>query len=97
MQAAADECVGVARQDPADPPSGHFILVDIRPRTGIETFEEERNFVRKCMANGVMVSPASNYLYHTPGWLRVTFSVDRATLDVGLERLGKMLGEWKKQ
>ncbi|WOO77223.1 putative aminotransferase aclI [Vanrija pseudolonga] len=76
--------------------AGHFILVDIRPRTGITTFEEERNFVRKCMANGVMVSPASNYLYHTPGWLRVTFSVDRATLDVGLERLGKNLDEWKK-
>ncbi|KAL1413398.1 hypothetical protein Q8F55_001164 [Vanrija albida] len=76
--------------------AGHFILVDIRPRTGITTLDEERAFVRTCMANGVMVSPASNYNYHTPGWLRVTFSVDRAVLDVGLERLGKTLDEWGK-
>lgn len=58
-------------------------MIDGTQKLGIKTFEEELAFSRHCASHGVFVGIGQVYHAHEPGWLRVTFSVDRHTLEVG--------------
>lgn len=35
--------------------AGHFMLVDVRDRLNVKTFEDEKDIAVRCTANGVLV------------------------------------------
>jgi len=62
--------------------SGHFMMVDGTKALGLKTFPDELEFSRHCARHGVYVGIGQTYHAHEPGWLRVTFSVNRKVLEV---------------
>lgn len=70
----------------------HFMLVDARERLGIKTWDDEREINIKAAAKGVVIGLGRHYHYPIPGYLRVTFSVERSVLDLGLERFEEAVG-----
>lgn len=62
--------------------SGHFIIVDFREKLGIKTFDEERIFGRHAITHGVAVGIGQMYHFPTPGFARITFTIEPETLKV---------------
>ena len=52
----------------------------------------ERELTHKFIDGGVMLAPGSQYHYPTPGFFRMTFSVEPQALKVGLTRIEEVLG-----
>ncbi|MCO5549758.1 hypothetical protein L7F22_003231 [Adiantum nelumboides] len=52
----------------------------------------ERELTYKFLEGGVMLAPGSQYHYPTPGFFRLTFSIEPKALQVGLSRIEKVLG-----
>ncbi|KAH8085861.1 pyridoxal phosphate-dependent transferase [Filobasidium floriforme] len=71
--------------------AGHFVWVNLGPRIGIKTRDEETRVFQKLLDGGLYVAPGSAYHHKTPGWFRVTFSVPPENLEAGLERLEDLL------
>lgn len=88
------------------PEAAHFIFMDLRGylrevtdsgeklQTGVE---QETDLFYSFLQNGVYVAPATGYGYPIPGWFRFTFCMRRDYLDIGLERMAKVLNIRKKK
>lgn len=72
--------------------AGNFAWVNLGPILGIETADEEKRIFQKLLDGGVYVAPGSGYHNPVPGWYRITFSVARENLDVGLRKMEDILG-----
>lgn len=72
--------------------AGNFAWVNLAPILGIETADEEKRIFQKLLDGGVYVAPGSGYHNPVPGWYRITFSVARDNLDVGLKKMEDILG-----
>lgn len=72
--------------------SGNFIWVNLGGRLGFATAAEEKIVFQKLLDGGVYIAPGSAYHNPTAGWYRVTFSVARGNLDIGLARIEDLLG-----
>lgn len=46
----------------------------------------EANLISKCIANGVNIGRGSGFYTEEVGWFRLTFTMDKETLEKGLER-----------
>jgi bifunctional pyridoxal-dependent enzyme with beta-cystathionase and maltose regulon repressor activities len=68
-------------------------MIDGTKSLGLKTFADELAFSRHCAAHGVFVGIGQSYHAHEPGWLRVTFSVDRQVLETALGRLDRALAD----
>ncbi|WRT63638.1 uncharacterized protein IL334_000561 [Kwoniella shivajii] len=71
--------------------AGNFIWVNLGKTLGFDDALTEKKVFQKLLDGGVYIAPGSAYHYHIAGWYRVTFSVPRGNLMVGLEKLGQLL------
>lgn len=71
--------------------AGHFTMIDGSDVFRFKSFEEEKEFATLAHQMGVYCGVGGSYHQSEPGWLRVTFSVERKTLDLALERYDKAL------
>lgn len=53
--------------------------------------KRELRIAEICIDKGVMISPGTNYKSTEYGWFRVTFTVDKAMLKEGLQRIWRAL------
>ena len=51
----------------------------------------ETKLVSKCIANGVNIGRGSGFYTEEVGWFRLTFTMDKGTLEEGLERFRSVL------
>ncbi|KAI0173471.1 putative acc synthase [Hypoxylon sp. FL1284] len=49
--------------------------------------DRERKLHKRCFESGVGISPGSNYSSEQLGWFRISFTVEKQALDLGLQRL----------
>lgn len=66
--------------------------MNLGARLGFSTPVEEKAVFQKLLDGGVYIAPGSAYHNPTAGWYRITFSVARGNLDIGLDRIEKLLG-----
>ncbi|OWZ30063.1 hypothetical protein C356_06044 [Cryptococcus neoformans c45] len=76
----------------ADHNAGNFVWVNLGAALEFDDVTTEKRIFQKLLDGGVYIAPGSAYHYHIPGWYRVTFSVARDNLLVGLGRIEKLLG-----
>ncbi|KAL0243943.1 hypothetical protein I308_105206 [Cryptococcus tetragattii IND107] len=76
----------------ADHNAGNFVWVNLGAALEFEDVATEKQIFQKLLDGGVYIAPGSAYHYHIPGWYRVTFSVARDNLIIGLGRIEKLLG-----
>ncbi|TRX91993.1 hypothetical protein FHL15_007090 [Xylaria flabelliformis] len=53
--------------------------------------DRESDLLKRCLDNGVMISSGSSYSSEELGWFRISFTVEKQALHVGLQRLLKCL------
>ncbi|WVQ80398.1 hypothetical protein IAT38_002503 [Cryptococcus sp. DSM 104549] len=75
----------------ADSNAGNFIFVNLGARLNFTDAHTEKKVFQKLLDGGVYTAPGSAYHYDVVGWFRVTFSVPRDNLVVGLERIERLL------
>lgn len=75
--------------------AGHFLWLDVRQwcKGDKPTKDDEMQLAMRCLDKGVFVAPGSSYSPLEPGFMRLTFTVQPALLEIGLERFGKALEE----
>ncbi|KAK8845419.1 hypothetical protein IAR55_006132 [Kwoniella newhampshirensis] len=71
--------------------AGNFIWVNLGEALGFSDASTEKKVFQRLLDGGVYIAPGTAYHYHIPGWYRVTFSVPRDNLIVGLERIASLL------
>ncbi|KAI9635941.1 pyridoxal phosphate-dependent transferase [Dioszegia hungarica] len=75
--------------------AGHFIWVNLGGKLGFEEGEagvkEEKKVFQELLDGGVYIAPGTAYHYDKPGWYRVTFSIARDNLLVGLGKIERIL------
>lgn len=76
----------------ADSNAGNFAWVDIGGALGFRDAVEEKKVFQKLLDGGVYVAPGSAYHNPVAGWYRITISVARDNLDMGLQRIEHILG-----
>ncbi|WVQ76353.1 hypothetical protein IAR50_006018 [Cryptococcus sp. DSM 104548] len=76
----------------ADSNAGNFVWVNIGQKLGGIDANTERMIFQKLLDSGVYIAPGTAYHYDMPGWYRITFTVARKNLVVGLERIERVLG-----
>ncbi|KGB77237.2 hypothetical protein CNBG_3075 [Cryptococcus deuterogattii R265] len=76
----------------ADHNAGNFVWVNLGAALEFDDVATEKQIFQKLLDGGVYIAPGSAYHYHIPGWYRVTFSVARDNLIIGLGRIEKLLG-----
>jgi len=72
--------------------AGHCVWVDLGGRLGFRDVPTEQRIYDMLKEGGVLISPGSSYHAPMAGWYRITFSVKRDALMVGLGRMEKILG-----
>ncbi|WWC58053.1 uncharacterized protein I303_100588 [Kwoniella dejecticola CBS 10117] len=72
--------------------AGNFIWVNLGAKLGFTDASSEKKVFQKLLDGGVYIAPGSAYHYHIAGWYRVTFSVPRGNLIVGLDKIERLLG-----
>lgn len=70
---------------------GNFVWVNLGARLGFNSAAEEKAVFQKLLDGGVYIAPGTAYHNPTAGWYRVTFSVARGNLDIGLGRIEALL------
>ena len=55
--------------------------------------EREMQIITQCVENGVFIAAGTNYFTEELGWFRLTFTLPREPLMVGLKRFWKSLEE----
>ncbi|WVW81724.1 hypothetical protein I302_103720 [Kwoniella bestiolae CBS 10118] len=71
--------------------AGNFIWVNLGKTLGFQDAITEKKVFQKLLDGGVYIAPGSAYHYHVAGWYRVTFSVPRGNLIVGLDKIESIL------
>ncbi|BEJ15246.1 hypothetical protein CspHIS471_0410130 [Cutaneotrichosporon sp. HIS471] len=71
--------------------AGNFVWVDIGARLGFRDAKEEKRIFQRLLDGGVYVAPGTAYHNPEAGWFRITFSVARDNLDVGLGKIERLL------
>ncbi|WWC66900.1 uncharacterized protein I206_100807 [Kwoniella pini CBS 10737] len=71
--------------------AGNFIWVNLGKKLKFENSIIEKKIFQKLLDGGVYIAPGSAYHYHIAGWFRVTFTVPRGNLIVGLGRIERLL------
>lgn len=71
--------------------AGNFVWVDIGKRLGCRDAKEEKRIFQRLLDGGVYVAPGTAYHNPEAGWFRITFSVARDNLDVGLGKIERLL------
>ncbi|KAI4152327.1 MAG: hypothetical protein L6R39_001852 [Caloplaca ligustica] len=66
-------------------------------RTSRKAKERDDWFFEKMIAKGVFVASGNAFFAEEHGWYRVSFSVPGEVLEVGLERLGEVLEEVRRE
>ncbi|WVN87327.1 uncharacterized protein L203_102505 [Cryptococcus depauperatus CBS 7841] len=74
-----------------DSNAGNFIFINLGKSMGFHDAKSEKRLFQKLLDGGVYVAPGSAYHYNVAGWYRVTFSVARDNLLVGLDRIEQLL------
>ncbi|OCF34966.1 hypothetical protein I316_03513 [Kwoniella heveanensis BCC8398] len=72
--------------------AGNFIWVNLGAAVGFDDAITEKKVFQKLLDGGVYIAPGSAYHYHIAGWYRITFSVPRDNLIVGLNKIESLLG-----
>lgn len=57
--------------------------------------DREKKLSKRCIVGGVGISAGSSYFTEELGWFRITFTVEKEALLVGLKRMLKCLQEIK--
>ncbi|EIW73272.1 hypothetical protein TREMEDRAFT_24846 [Tremella mesenterica DSM 1558] len=76
----------------ADSNAGHFVWVDLGGKLKFRDTPREKRVFQSLLDGGVYIAPGTAYHNKTPGWYRVTFSVSRDNLQVGLAKMERILG-----
>ncbi|CAK9786745.1 PLP-dependent transferase [Cutaneotrichosporon oleaginosum] len=71
--------------------AGNFVWVDIGGRLGFRDAMEEKRVFQRLLDGGVYVAPGTAYHNSEAGWFRITFSVARDNLNVGLGKIERLL------
>ncbi|WWC97127.1 hypothetical protein V866_004005 [Kwoniella sp. B9012] len=71
--------------------AGNFIWVNLGKSLGFDDAQMEKKVFQKLLDGGVYIAPGSAYHYHIAGWYRITFSVPRGNLLVGLDKIQSIL------
>lgn len=66
--------------------AGPFIWVDLSKHLSSPTVEAERELAWKMIDNKVWIATGEAYRSERPGWFRITFAVDEAELELGIQR-----------
>lgn len=72
-------------------PRGNFVWVNLGARLGFSDAAEEKRTFQRLLDGGVYVAPGTAYHNPQAGWFRITFSVSRDNLEVGLAKIEKLL------
>lgn len=67
--------------------AGPFIWIDLSTHLSSPSVEAERELAWKMIENKVWLATGEAYRSERPGWFRITFAVDKAELELGIERL----------
>jgi hypothetical protein len=59
--------------------------------TGKTPLEKERNMNDKLLDKGVFLATSEAYRGEDNGWFRITFTVDKGTLELGMKRYNFMI------
>jgi bifunctional pyridoxal-dependent enzyme with beta-cystathionase and maltose regulon repressor activities len=65
----------------------------LTPQEREEYQRRELEISNRCFANGVGIGQGTNFFTEVLGWFRLTFSVPREPLEIGLQRMMKVLKE----
>ncbi|KAI2602061.1 putative aminotransferase class I and II family protein [Hypoxylon sp. NC1633] len=61
---------------------------------GLQVYQDrERKLLKRCLEYGIGISPGSNFSTEQLGWFRISFTVEKQALDLGLRRLLECLKE----
>ncbi|GMK59407.1 hypothetical protein CspeluHIS016_0800130 [Cutaneotrichosporon spelunceum] len=71
--------------------AGNFVWVDLGARLGFREAKEEKRIFQRLLDGGVYVAPGTAYHNPEAGWFRITFSVARDNLNVGLDKIERLL------
>ncbi|KAL1405968.1 hypothetical protein Q8F55_007650 [Vanrija albida] len=71
--------------------AGNFVWVNLGGRLGFDDAAEEKRVFQKLLDGGVYIAPGSAYHNPIAGWYRITFSVSRDLLMVGLDKMERIL------
>ncbi|XP_068091375.1 1-aminocyclopropane-1-carboxylate synthase-like protein 1 [Hyperolius riggenbachi] len=71
--------------------TGIFVWADLSKYLTSPTFEAETELWKECIEEKVCVTPGKNFHCCQPGWFRVTTSLPEDILQIGLQRLKKVL------
>ncbi|KAK4064192.1 uncharacterized protein Triagg1_9171 [Trichoderma aggressivum f. europaeum] len=89
LSAAYEHCIALLKQHdipyvPAH--AGPFIWVDLSKHLSSPTVEAERDLAWRMIDNKVWIATGEAYRSERPGWFRITFAVDEAELELGIQR-----------
>ncbi|ORY25180.1 pyridoxal phosphate-dependent transferase [Naematelia encephala] len=71
--------------------AGNFIWVDLGGKLGFRDVATEKKVFQKLLDGGVYIAPGTAYHHNVAGWYRLTFSVARDNLEVGLGKIESLL------
>ncbi|KAL6874452.1 1-aminocyclopropane-1-carboxylate synthase [Trichoderma longibrachiatum] len=94
LSAAYEHCIALLKRHgipyvPAH--AGPFIWIDLSTHLSSPSVEAERELAWKMIENKVWLATGEAYRSERPGWFRITFAVDKAELELGIERVMKSL------
>ncbi|WVR03444.1 hypothetical protein IAU60_000435 [Kwoniella sp. DSM 27419] len=72
--------------------AGNFIWVNLGQALGFTDDLTEKEVFQRLLDGGVYIAPGTAYHYHVAGWYRITFTVPRDNLLVGLSKIEQLLG-----
>lgn len=66
-------------------------LARLSPSDAAMYRDREARLARRCVEGGVLISLGSSFSTEELGWFRISFTVERQALEIGLKRLLKLL------
>ncbi|KAI9274573.1 pyridoxal phosphate-dependent transferase, partial [Phascolomyces articulosus] len=74
--------------------AGHFLVVDATSHPKIHTIDDEKAVFVALLEQGVYIAPG--HIFHTrkPGYFRLTFTLDRQKLEIGITKLAQVLAQF---
>lgn len=73
------------------PEASSLSIHRLSPEERQEYQRRESEIGNRCFENGVTIAPGTNYYTEELGWFRLTFTVSREVLEIGLQRFWKSL------
>ncbi|ORX33610.1 pyridoxal phosphate-dependent transferase, partial [Kockovaella imperatae] len=71
--------------------AGNFVWVNLGGALGFDDAVTEKRVFQKLLDGGVYIAPGTAYHNSKAGWYRITFSVARENLEVGLGKIESLL------